>query len=212
MQQAAQNNKEFERIIREIKEERNLEKAKKMAAKVKQEKQDLVEQVSELREEIYYKPSPKEIKEGPIKVGDFVKLRTGGSAGTVESIDKNKAVIQMGLMRVTAKLRDLQHAKAPLEIQSTKSVQTDTYSQTANFESKIDIRGMGMEESLKVIEDFIDQALISGVDHLRIVHGKGNGVLRKAVKMKLKEYDVEMNVYHPEANAGGDGVTLVEIK
>jgi hypothetical protein len=37
-------------------------------------------------------------------------------------------------------------------------------------------------------------------------------VLRKAVKMKLKEYDVEMKIYHPEANAGGDGVTLIEIK
>jgi DNA mismatch repair protein MutS2 len=212
LQQAAQNNKEFERIIREIREEKNLEKAKKKAAEVKKEKEELVEQVTELREEIYYKPTAKEIKEGPIKVGDYVKLRTGGSAGTVESIDKNKAVIQLGLMRVTVKLRDLQHAKAPLEIKSTKSVQTDTFSQSANFESKIDIRGMSMEEAQKVVEDFVDQALISSVDHLRILHGKGNGVLRKAVKMKLKEYDVEMKIYHPEANAGGDGVTLIEIK
>jgi DNA mismatch repair protein MutS2 len=99
-----------------------------------------------------------------------------------------------------------------LEIKSTKSVQTDTFSQSANFESKIDIRGMSMEEAQKVVEDFVDQALISSVDHLRILHGKGNGVLRKAVKMKLKEYDVEMKIYHPEANAGGDGVTLIEIK
>lgn len=212
LQQAAQNNKEFERIIREIREEKNLEKAKKKAAEVKKEKEELVEQVTELREEIYYKPTAKEIKEGPIKIGDYVKLRTGGSAGTVESIDKNKAVIQLGLMRVTVNLRDLQHAKAPLEIKSTKSVQTDTFSQSANFESKIDIRGMSMEEAQKVVEDFVDQALISSVDHLRILHGKGNGVLRKAVKMKLKEYDVEMKIYHPEANAGGDGVTLIEIK
>ena len=118
----------------------------------------------------------------------------------------------MGQMRMTIKLRDLQHARAPLEVQSTRSVQADMAAQAAGFESKLDIRGMRYDEALKVVEDFVDQALISNTNHLQIVHGKGNGVLRKAVRKKLKEYNVPMDIRHPEQQQGGDGVTLIETK
>ncbi|MCI5083946.1 MAG: Smr/MutS family protein, partial [Saprospiraceae bacterium] len=63
----------------------------------------------------------------------------------------------------------------------------------------------------KVIEDFMDRALMSNVGNLRIIHGKGNGTLRKVVKKKLREYDLNMNIYHPAQEFGGDGVTLVDI-
>lgn len=213
LQQTAQNNKDFENLIRELKEKQKLEDAKKLASKVKAERKQLVEEVSDLREEIYHQPVVQaKTKKGEIKEGDFVRLKTGGSTGTVESINKNKAVVQMGIMRMTVKLRDLVHANAPLEIQSSKSVQMDTINASAGFQSKIDIRGMRMEEALKVVEDFVDQALMAGVANLRIIHGKGNGVLRKVVKSKLREYDVEINMRHPEPEQGGDGVTLIEIK
>ena len=97
LQQSAQNNKDFERIIREIKEQQNLEKAKEKAIKVKEERKQLVEDVTNLREEIYYKPAPSQKPEEAIHVGDFVKLKTGGATGTVESISKNKVVVQMAL-------------------------------------------------------------------------------------------------------------------
>lgn len=213
LQQTAQNNKDFENLIRELKEKQKLEDAKKIAAKVKTERKQLVEEVSELREEIYHQPVVAlKTKKGTIKEGDFVRLKTGGSTGTVESINKNKVVVQMGIMRMTVKLRDLEHANAPLEIKSSKSVQMDTLNASAGFQSKIDIRGMRMEEALKVVEDFVDQALMASVANLRIIHGKGNGILRNAVKTKLREYDAEMAIRHPEPEQGGDGVTLVEIK
>lgn len=211
LQQTARDNQEMERLIREIKEQQNLEKAKKLSYKVKEERQALSEQVSGLREEIYYEPKQQDAKTGSIEVGDFVKLKTGGATGTVESIDRNRAVVLMGDMRMTIKLRDLQHAKAPLNVRSTKSVQSDTFSQTTGFQSKIDIRGMRYDEALKVVEEFVDQALIANATNLRIVHGKGNGVLRKAVKKKLREYNVEMDISHPAQEMGGDGVTLVEM-
>ncbi|MCB0579570.1 MAG: endonuclease MutS2 [Phaeodactylibacter sp.] len=212
LQQAARDNKEMERLVREIKEQQNIEKAKEIAMQAREERQQLSEEVGGLREEIYYQPVAKEEKHKAIQVGDFVKLRTGGATGTVESIDRNKAVVTMGQMRMTIKLRDLQHARAPLEVQSSRSVQADTVAQTATFESKLDIRGMRYDEALKVVEDFVDQALISNTTSLQIVHGKGNGVLRNAVRKKLKEYNVDMDIWHPEQQQGGDGVTLVEIK
>ena len=109
---------------------------------------------------------------------------------------------------MTVKVRDLELAGAPLVIQSRQSIHSDI-DYAARFDSKIDIRGMRYEEAMKVIEEFVDQAILADVSSLRILHGKGNGSLRGAVKKKLREYKLEMEVYHPAPDAGGDGVTLV---
>jgi len=211
MQQASKTNKELERLIREIKEEKNLEKAKALATQVRVERKEKVEEVQELKEEIYYKPTEqKAVKLGEIKPGDFVKLRTGGATGTVESIKKKDAIIQLGLMRMTVKLRDLQHASQPLEIISEKRIQTDTVAKSAKFEPKIDVRGMRRDEVLAFVQAFMDEAIVSSATLLQIIHGKGNGVLRKAVREKVREYDVISVAFEP-VTKGGDGVTIVEL-
>jgi DNA mismatch repair protein MutS2 len=203
-------NREFEQLIREIKEEKNLEKAKEKALEVREKRTVVAQDVQELRKEIYYKPQ-KGKKQRPLREGDFVKLKTGGSTGKVESIDKHTATIQMGIMHMKINLEDLQLADEPLELKPTKSVHTRGITQTANFQSKIDIRGMRFDEAMQVVEEFVDQALITNANNLEIVHGKGTGVLRKAVRSKLREYNVAMDFRHPAPEKGGDGVTLIEI-
>jgi DNA mismatch repair protein MutS2 len=211
LQSSAQQNKELERMIREIREQMNLERAKEVAAKVKEEKQQLVEEVVSLKEAIYHQPETSSTPAKPIKENDFVKLKTGGATGRVLSISKQKAMVQVGDMRMTIHLRDLQHANSPLDVQAVRSIQTDI-DQAASFQPKLDIRGMRMEEALRVVEAFVDQALMTGTTNLRILHGKGDGVLRKAVRSKLREYQVDMAIRHPEPELGGDGITLVEIR
>lgn len=208
LQQTAKDNKEFERLIRELKEEQKLEKAKEMAAKVKEQRQSLTSAVGELRNEIYYAPTAANSQTRAIEVGDFVKLKTGGATGKVKSIKKKKAIVMMGIMTMEVNIRDLLHANEPLDIQSSKSIKTDVVT-SAKFESKIDLRGLRKDEALRILESFVDKALTTNATNLRIVHGKGNGVLRDAVKMKLKEYDDIETIWHPQSNEGGDGVTLV---
>lgn len=207
--ETAQQNKEMERVIREIKEKQNIERAKELAAKVREERNELAEEVTDLRENIYYKEDEKK-PEREIRQGDFVKMRTGGATGQVESIDKNRAILTMGGMRMTVKLRDLQLANTPLEIQSTKSVRSDV-ERVATFDNKLDIRGMRFEEAMQVVEAFIDQAILADASKVRIVHGKGSGALRKAVHKKLREYKkLDFHIYHPERQGGGEGATIVE--
>jgi DNA mismatch repair protein MutS2 len=141
-----------------------------------------------------------------------VRLVTGSATGRVESIDKKKAVVLIGDMRMTVKLRDLEHAKEPLDVQSSRSIKTHVNETSSGFQPKLDIRGMRYEEALQVLEEFFDQALMNNTNHLRILHGKGSGVLRNAVRHKLKEYNLEKDVSHPLPEFGGDGVTLVEFK
>lgn len=212
LQQAGRENQAFEKLIRELKEEKNLEKAREIAAKVKEERQTLQEQVVELKKDIYTPPNAKSRKERPIQAGDFVKLIQGGAVGKVEALKKDKAIVMVGQLRMTIALQDLVLSGEPLELQPKRSIQTDTVQQNAGFQSKLDIRGMRMEEALQIVESFVDHALLTSATNLRIVHGKGNGILRKAVRTKLKEYRIPMDITHPEPELGGDGVTLVEIR
>lgn len=208
LQQTAQEDRELQKLIRELREEKNLEKAKKVALEIKYNRDQASEKVGALREEIYH-PEVVPDADRPIQSGDFVRLRSGGAIGEVESVDRKNAIVIMGGMRMTVKLRDLQLASTPLDIRTTQSVHSDV-DYAARFDNKIDIRGMRYAEAVKVIEEFVDQALLADASSLRIVHGKGNGALRDAVRRKLREYKVPMEVNHPEAEAGGDGVTLVQ--
>ncbi len=210
LQQSAQSSREMERVIREIKEQQNMERAREMAMKAKEERQQLSQEVTSLRESIYSTAAEPGQKDTPIAVGDFVRMRTGGATGKVEAVDKKNAVVMMGDLRMTIKLRDLQHANVPLQVQNTQSIQSDI-DRSVNLPLKLDIRGMRYEEALKVVEEYVDQAILASANSLRIVHGKGNGSLRKAVRTKLREYNVGMKLSHPAPEQGGDGVTVVEL-
>lgn len=210
LQQTARDNRELERLVKEIKEEKNLERARQLAQDVKREREKKTQEVVDLKEEIYYKPKPNG-NQKPIEKGDFVRMKMGSATGYVQEINKKEAIVQMGMMRMNIKLRDLELAKEPLDIRTTKSIQTDTTDTNARFHNKLDIRGMRMEEAVKMVEDFVDRALLANADSLRILHGKGSGILRKAVREKLREYKAIKKISHPAAEFGGDGVTLVNL-
>ncbi len=208
LQQTTKQNKEIEKLIREIQEERNIEKAKALAAQIKEERAKQHTVLTELNETLYYKDEKKLLKETDIRKGDYVRMRNGGAMGIVEDTKKAEAVVQMGMMRMTVKVRDLEKVDAPLK--QDKGRVSANLETMVRFSNQLDVRGMRREEVILEVQNFIDEALLSGDDTLRIVHGKGDGVLRTAVKQKLREYRSISRIYHPEENAGGDGVTMVD--
>lgn len=208
LQETAKYNKEMENLIRKLREDKKIEDAKEKAKELREKREEIGKEVKTLVEDIYYAPTAK--TEQPIKVGDFVKLRTGGAAGEVETVDKKKATVIINDMRMTVKLRDLEHANESLNVRSSKSV-SSSVSSAATFSSKLDVRGMRYEEVLATTEAFIDQALMANASQLRIVHGKGTGTLKRAVRQKLAEYRQGFTLSTPPREAGGDGVTIVDL-
>jgi DNA mismatch repair protein MutS2 len=204
----AQGNLEIQRLIKELKTEKNVEKTREIQQKARVEHTRLADEVTKLTEDVYYQPSA---LEKTIVVGDFVKMRAGSATGKVEEVNKNDAVLLMGAMRVKVKLKDLVAVATPLDVRAVKSINTDGVMKSASFDPKIDLRGMSMLDADKILQDFIDNAMMSSANSIHIVHGKGNGVLRKLVKSKLKEYKNVKRQYHPEHFEGGDGVTIVEM-
>ena len=201
------------KLIKELKETSNKEKAvqnaqSKLQEKRKEQKKIEVE-VEAVKEGIYQ--TYQQQSKGEIEVGSHVRLRSGGGLGQVTEIKKKEATVEMGNMHLTVKVRDLELVLNPILKQQTASVKTDTLQKTARFEAFIDIRGMRYEDALDRIQEFMDNALMASVTEVKIIHGKGSGALRKVVSKKLREYKAVVHSYHPEQNQGGDGVTIVEL-
>jgi DNA mismatch repair protein MutS2 len=214
LQAVVRDTREMEKLVREIREQQNLEMAKVMAEKARQEREEAEKAVIQLEEQIYNEAPTtmyKKAKTGELQIGDLVRMKSGGSAGTIESIDKSKAIVQMGPMRLTVKLRDLEHAREELNVQKQKSISVDTLHQMAAFENKLDIRGLTPDEALKRFEEFMDRALVNNASLLTIIHGRGTGVLKNLVRSKIREFREVKRSYHPASEEGGDGVTLVEL-
>jgi len=210
LQDTGNVNKEVERLIKEIKEEKNIEKARELAIKLREERARKLQEVENLKEDLYY-GSNADGESNTLKTGDYVRLRSGGAVGLLMDIDKEKATVLMGDLTLFIDVRDLEKGPEPLD-KRPRSLNFDTVKQVAGFESKLDIRGMRMQEAMQVVETYMDTALMNSASKIEIIHGKGDGILRKAVRKKLREYRVEMDISHPDPTLGGDGVTLVDIK
>lgn len=212
LRQTAQANRDVDKLIRQLKDEKNLEKAQEISAKLRQERAEWAKQVDEVNAEVVKLEdmNAPSASARPLAAGDFVRLRAGGAIGRIDRIRSDKADVAMGGITVTAHLRDLLPATEPTRMSYSGS--TSEIQRSADFDGKVDLRGMTKEEAMRVLEKFVDNALLSNASSLRVLHGKGDGVLRRVVRQKLKEYGHNIaNIYHPEQDQGGDGVTIIDL-
>ncbi len=210
LQDAGKANREMQSLIRQLREEKNIEKAKEIAKKIKEERKQIAAEVGQLNEEIFKAPeTQKEIVK--LVIGGSAKFRTSGAVGIIQELRGKKVVLLIGEMQVTAKAADL-IAVSSNEMPKLNLSRKNLAASDGSFESKIDLRGMAIHEALFTLEKFVDKAILNDTPILKILHGKGTGALRKATKQKLKEYGSMLTrVYHPEDELGGVGVTLVEM-
>ena len=165
--------------------------------------------VEELRGELNDVSGANAVLDRPLRAGDHVRLKRGGAVGEIESLGKGKAEVLLGGLRVTVNLKDLEPVRTPVRVQRGPGVRRDLKTREGTFNRELDVRGFRREEVLNLVQDFVDRGMIHAVKDARIVHGKGNGTLRRAVAEKLREYP-NVEAYHPAPNQGGDGVTVVE--
>ncbi|MDX1685651.1 MAG: endonuclease MutS2 [Saprospiraceae bacterium] len=205
----AEFNRQLENTIREIQESKNLEKAKSLASEKKEEKKALMKEMSDLQEDII---EHEKVDSRPIRVGDHVKMKNGDVSGEVLELNNDIAQVGFGALKVEVPTRDLKIVGAPLKVNPKKSIQTDIFDRAANFRSKLDIRGLKMDEARDIIQNYLDEAVVIGIDQLEIVHGKGSGVLRRVVRDKAREYKQVKSLDHPAPEDGGEGITIIAFR
>lgn len=147
-----------------------------------------------------------------IKIGDWVKLNDSETSGQVMEIARDNLIIAIGDLRTVAKknrVHKISKKEVPKEVRRSFSSSTDSM---ANFSPEIDVRGKRGEEALYEIEKYLDKAIMMGFGNLKIIHGKGDGILRKLIREYLKKYNEVDRMEDEHADRGGDGITYVYLK
>lgn len=204
-----QLNKKLNELVEKLKEERNLEKTRKKAKKVKEELAAHVKGLQKMEEKEWKERQKR--SETRLKEGDHVKLRDSGTTGIIERIEKGKATVQTGVFRMEVKLRELRPIQEPMDARKEKSVKLQSDSGVQSIKKKLDIRGMPKVEASKILDKYFDQVLVQNVHQVEIVHGMGSGVLRQLVKEKVIEFGVFSKIEHPQRELGGEGVTIITV-
>jgi DNA mismatch repair protein MutS2 len=144
--------------------------------------------------------------------GDEVKVISFDQKGhLIEKVSDNEWQVQMGIMKMKVKEKDLQYikrAKQEVHEKPLAIVKGKDY----HVSLELDLRGERFENALLKVEKYLDDAVLAGYPRVSIIHGKGTGALRTGVKELLKNHRSVKNTRFGEAGEGGTGVTIVELK
>jgi DNA mismatch repair protein MutS2 len=150
---------------------------------------------------------------GPPRVGDAVEVVSLGQVGELLdlSADGSGAEVQMGSMRVRARVDDLRRVRRREAEEPARSIVVLRPPDRGLVAQQLDMRGWRVEDALEELETYLNAAVMSGVSSVRILHGKGTGALRSAVRQHLLRHPLVQSSEPAPAREGGDGVTIVRL-
>jgi DNA mismatch repair protein MutS2 len=205
-------NKEVENAVRRIRES--------------QAEKEVVKQVRETLAKATPEPQPEpvsvqkeetasalyQVLEEPIAEGDWVKWRKGDSYGRLVELQGKKAVVEIGELRLSAQIKDLVKIRLFKEPQPKVHVRMVSEGGGSGGKLELDVMGMRVEEALPAVDKWIDQARMIGFSRLRLLHGKGGGILREALRRHLMEYSFVEKVQDASPEEGGAGWTIIHMQ
>ncbi len=153
-----------------------------------------------------------------LKVGDNVFVKELGNTATVTAvgIKGGKVEVTAGLMKLRVSINSLRLIESANSGEKRKPAKRNVTGLKSRAErkpeSELDLRGMAADEAVMEVERFIDNALLSGIEVVRIIHGKGTGILRKAVQDQLKRNKSVRTYRLGVFGEGESGVTIAELK
>ncbi|MBR5697486.1 MAG: Smr/MutS family protein [Prevotella sp.] len=171
-------------------------------------------------------PQETEVKQTPaeaaLAVGDTVRIKGLQSVGHIESINGKMATVIFGDMRTKMRLERLERATETKSKTEDRKESLNAYSisretretidaHRQNFRQDLDVRGMRGDEALNAVTYFIDDAILMGMSRVRILHGKGNGILRQLIRQYLATVPNITHYADEHVQFGGAGITVVDL-
>ncbi len=197
-------NKQLEKVIKELKEsnanQEAIKNSQKLVKNLKEKNLNLISDDLDLNIENYN-----------FEVGNIVSIKNTQTSGEILEItpDKKKALLKTGSIKIQVPLINLL-------LSGKKNIKQETHygyeyiAPEANI--RLDIRGERADEAEFGIVKFIDNAYLSGLDRIEILHGKGTGALKKIVHEILKRHENVKSFYFAPIEFGGEGITIAELK
>lgn len=203
-------NKDVERVIREIQE------TKASKENVKKMRKELEDKKAKLDKELKVESRKPKIASNKLQAKDLVKMIGQDTVGVIQKIKGKQAEVLFGSIKSIVSVDKLEKAVGNLEQQKhqskVKKFGIDISGKMASFNHELSLRGMRADEALGKIESFIDEALLLGIDEVKIIHGKGHGVLREIVRNYTKDHPGIESVTDEHADRGGDGISILKFK
>jgi DNA mismatch repair protein MutS2 len=156
-----------------------------------------------------------------VSEGDTVKLKsTGRPARVVRKIDDKNFEVQMGVMKMKIARGDIAEvlasaqpvAESPVKAARARGITVSVANENTNVPTEINVIGYTVDDASHEVEKFVDRAFLAGLPRVRVVHGSGMGILRKALRQMLREHPHVASVAEPPQNEGGGGATVVELR
>jgi DNA mismatch repair protein MutS2 len=154
-----------------------------------------------------------------IEAGDAVRVEGQSAVGTVVEIKDRQVVVAFGMIKSTVKadrLKKISRSQIKKEVRKNTFVSAQTadsiYEKKLNFKQEIDVRGMRGDEALQAVTYFIDDASLTNVSPVRILHGTGTGILRQLIREYLSTVPGVGHCRDEHVQFGGAGITVVELE
>src|SRR5690554_6890906 len=204
-------NKKIEETIRTIKEQ---QADKASTQKARKELDEL--KVALKPEKTRLRQPEIKVEEGEIREGDYVRLKDSGTIAEVLTVRNNDVEISIGELKSNVKVSRLEKISSTALKKEKKAISRrtgyDTHTKMTEFSPNLDIRGKRGEEVLFLLQNFIDDGHMLGLKDLRIVHGKGDGILREVTRNLLNGMSSVSKYQDEHADRGGSGVTIVTLR
>jgi DNA mismatch repair protein MutS2 len=153
-----------------------------------------------------------------VSEGDTVKLKSVGRPAVVSRrLDDNHFEVEIGVMKMKIARDDiaevLVHATdSPVKAARARGISVSLDKENADVPSEINVIGRTVDDATREVEKFVDRAFLAGLPRVRVVHGSGMGILRKALRQYLQKHPHVESVTEPPQNEGGGGATVVELR
>jgi DNA mismatch repair protein MutS2 len=153
-----------------------------------------------------------------VSVGDTVRLRSLGRDGRVlRYYDDDSFEVAVGPMKMKVARDDIASVVSvaganPVQAARSRGINVSLAREDDSVSTEINVIGQTVDEATQAVEKFVDRAFLAGAVRLRVVHGSGMGILRKALRQFLKSHPHVATVSEPPQNEGGGGATVVELR
>lgn len=213
-------NREIENTIRVIKEEKaDKEKTKKARANLNKFRESINPGTDKTNRPRIEKKSSG-IPEGPIQKNDYVKIRDTGAYGMVIGLKGKQAEVAIGDLKSKIHLARLEKISASEFKSHTKGLNSghdyrdtlDLGEKRKDFSNTLDLRGKRADEAIRILGIYLDDALLLDEKEIRILHGKGDGILRNTLRNYLLQVDFVRLTRDEDVEKGGAGITVINLK
>ncbi|MGA9967273.1 MAG: endonuclease MutS2 [Terriglobales bacterium] len=153
-----------------------------------------------------------------VSEGDTVKLKSVGRPAVISRrIDDNHFEVEIGVMKMKIARNDiadvLVHASdSPIKAARARGISVSLENENQSMPSEINVIGRTVDDATREVEKFVDRAFLAGLPRVRVVHGSGMGILRKALRQYLQKHPHVESVTEPPQNEGGGGATVIELR